>query len=329
MILESLLGAAVGIILGFVFQKGRFQMNAAFKAVVSLHDHPVLRSWLVVLIINMILVNLMRDTGIITVEPIPFRWAAIAIGGFLFGVGVVYARGCTCGTWYGAGSGRADSGIALIGFIAGASAVSAGFLRPALRGLERFTADLDAAGPVLRIILLRTPVSRWAVIAVFTVLVIVLFLRNRYAEPEGVVISRRVNERTWRWLPTGIAIGAVTSLVWLFTRIFERPYGLSLTGPTVSWVRLVLTGDPSVLSWASFTVILIPLGAYLAARTQGRIRYSLPPARIGLIRFAGGCNVGPGITGLGILAVSSIEATAAALLGVLVGERLPLEKYKR
>ena len=117
-------GLIIGIALGFALQKGGFCMHTAFRSIVFEKDHSVLRSWLLVLGINLIGVNLLYELRIINIMIAPFFWPAAIIGGLVFGGGMVMAGGCTSGTFYRVGKGMLGSFGALVGFSAGAAAVT-------------------------------------------------------------------------------------------------------------------------------------------------------------------------------------------------------------
>ena len=131
----------------------------------------------------------------------------------------------------------------------------------------------------------------------------------------------------WRWQTTGIVIGVLAVLGWLASSFSNRDYGLSITQPTISLVRLILLGDDGGINWATFFLLGLPLGAGTAAALAGDFSLRLPsPSRFlqqfagGLLMglgaaLAGGCNIGHGITGLSALSITSVVATAFTVFG--------------
>ena len=85
-----------------------------------------------------------------------------------------------------------------------------------------------------------------------------------------------------------------------------------------------------MLDWGSFLVVGIPIGAAAAALLHREFKLRAPgPARIlqqlagGLLMGVGatiavGCNIGHGLTGVSIMALSSMVSTGFVALGVWV-----------
>jgi uncharacterized protein len=315
-------GLATGGVLGYVLQKGGFCMHTAFRSIVFEKDHSTLRAWLLALAIDMIIVNLLFEFRVINIQVAPFFWLAASVGGLVFGIGMVLAGGCTSGTWYRAGKGMLGSAGALVGYAIGATSVSGGLLRPVMDALRRpvidfFGEDLSIThalpfGPVL---------SRWAVIAI-AVAAIIYYLSRA---PEQKFATG------WKWPATGTAIGLVGVAAWLASTVSARDYGMSFTQPTVSIVRVILSSETGGVNWATFMVLGVPIGAFAAAVRSGDFAFRLPaPKRFvqqsvgGVVMglgaaVAGGCNIGHGITGLSVLSVTSLLATATTMAGVWLG----------
>ncbi len=78
----------------------------------------------------------------------------------------------------------------------------------------------------------------------------------------------------------------------------------------------------------------VPLGSLLSAWSRGMARWQVPEAPEFLRRFlggllmgfggtlAGGCNIGNALTGLSILSLNSLVATASILLGLALAVRV-------
>ncbi len=315
-------GLLTGGALGFVLQQGGFCMHSAFRSIVFEKDHSIFRAWLLALAIDMVVVNLLYELRVINIQIAPFFWLAAAVGGLVFGVGMVMAGGCMSGTWYRAGKGMLGSAGALVGYAVGAVSASVGLLRPVLavlRGpvVDSFGEDLTIAhalpfGPML---------SRWIVIGVAVVAIAVFLARA----PEQKFVTG------WKWAATGSAIGVIGFVSWLAPSVSGRDYGMSFTQPTVSIVRVVLSADSGGVSWVTFMVLGVPVGAFVAAIRQGDFALRLPTPRrfvqqaaggvvMGIgAAVAGGCNIGHGITGLSVLSLTSLLATATTMAGVWLG----------
>lgn len=322
MAVTVLSGLIIGLALGFALQKGGFCMHTAFRSIVFEKDHSVLRSWLLVLGLNLIGVNLLYELRIINTMVAPFFWPAAIIGGLVFGGGMVMAGGCTSGTFYRTGKGMLGSFGALVGFSFGAAAMSSGALRPVTDALRRPVLDVYGEEPTLANILPIDPVAgRWIVVGVLVVAIGIYLLRA----PKQKFVTG------WGWIKTGLIIGAIGIAAWAASAYSYRDYGMSFTQPTVSLMRLMISGDAGGVNWATYMVLGVPAGAFLAALQSKDFSLRLPtPGRFvqqtagGLLMgvgalLAGGCNIGHGITGLSALSVTSLVATVCTMVGVWIG----------
>lgn len=319
MIQTALLGLVVGVPLGFALQRGGFCMNTAFRSMVFEKDRSVLRAYVLVLLINLVSVSLLDGFGIIFPTVAPFYWPALLVGGFIFGVGMVLAGGCTSGTWYRAGKGMLGSVMALMGFALGAAAMEMGVLQPLQQALRGPVWDVYGQAPTLANVLPDgAQWVRWLVLAALVCVGAVWLLRS---PQQRFVIG-------WTWRKTGLVVGVLAVLAWVASGLTFRDYGLSFTQPTVSIVSWLMVGDVGGINWGTFLVLGVPVGAFLAAKLHGEFALKVPaPGRMvqqlggGVVMglgasLAGGCNIGHGITGISALSISSIVATAATILGV-------------
>lgn len=319
MIQTALLGLVVGVPLGFALQRGGFCMNTAFRSMVFEKDRSVLRAYVLVLVINLVAVSLLERFGVIFPTVAPFFWPALLIGGFIFGIGMVLAGGCTSGTWYRAGKGMLGSLIALMGFGVGATVMDMGVLQPLQRALRGPVWDVYGAPPMVANVLPDgAEWVRWIIVGAVVSAGAVWLIRS---PKQRFVIG-------WTWRRTGLVVGLLAVLGWIASGLTYRDYGLSFTQPTVSIVSWLITGDSGGINWGTFLVLGVPVGAFVAAKLHGEFALKVPaPGRMvqqlaggvtmGLgASLAGGCNIGHGITGISALSISSIVATGATILGV-------------
>ncbi len=197
-----------------------------------------------------------------------------------------------------------------------------GILEPVQDFLRGFVVPRDGPPLTLDAVL---GLSRWGMIALVAGGAAVWLIRVRNAP------SPRARPGDWPWWVTGIAIGLIAVVAWPLSAATGRYYGLSMTEPAYAFARLGVRGQPDRVNWAFFMWLAVPLGAYLAARAHARFRWRVPDgSRLlrnicgGLLMgigaaIAGGCNIGHGLTGVSLLALSSWAATGATILGVWVG----------
>ncbi len=142
--------------------------------------------------------------------------------------------------------------------------------------------------------------------------------------------SLRRRSGFWSWGLTGVALGAVGVLAWVTGSLAEWRWGLSITGPSRSLLESTVLGMPSAAGWGTAMVVGIPVGAWLSARARGVISWRKPTGPETIRRLAGGalmgiggtlaagCNIGNALTGLSVLALNSVFATTAIVVGAAV-----------
>lgn len=119
--LQLLVGLIIGIIFGFLLQKGGVTTYDVIIGQLLFTDFTVLKVMLSAVIMGMICVHILRSTGLATLHPKQGSLGATAIGGLIFGVGFGVLGYCP-GTIAGAvGQGWLDVLVGgLIGIMAGA-----------------------------------------------------------------------------------------------------------------------------------------------------------------------------------------------------------------
>ncbi len=312
---EIVLGLVVGLAFGYVVQRGRFCMSSAFRDILLMRDFSILRAYVLAVLVQMVGVRALADLGILQVRVVPFYWLAASVGGFVFGAAIALAGGCAAGTWYRVGEGMVGSLVALIGYALGVLATAGG----ALSGLRQFLQQwvLTGGGENLTLPTLLG-ITPWRPAAVLVAAGVVWLRRP----------ARGLHREGWGWHRTGLALGLVGIAAWVASEAAGRYYGMGITDSTGLLLLFVVDGDPQVLDWGIFFVLGIPAGAAVSALFHREIRLRAPgPGRLlqqlggGLLMGVGatiavGCNVGHGMTGVSVLAMSSIVSTAFVVLGV-------------
>jgi uncharacterized membrane protein YedE/YeeE len=129
-------GLIVGVLFGFVLQRGRFCMNSAFRDIILLKEFKLAKAVVIALITLMIGFAIFAFAGVIHLAPKPLKiWGAV-VGGLVFGIGMVLAAGCASGTTYRVGEGMIGSLVAGIGLTFGALMTKFGVLNDAMVFLQ-------------------------------------------------------------------------------------------------------------------------------------------------------------------------------------------------
>lgn len=115
------IGLGVGILFGFLLQKGGVTYYDVIMGQLLLTDFTVLKIMLSAVVTGMILVHLLRSLGLAQLHPKPGSFGSSVIGGLIFGVGFGILGYCP-GTLAGAvGQGFLDAFLGgIIGILLGA-----------------------------------------------------------------------------------------------------------------------------------------------------------------------------------------------------------------
>ena len=326
-------GLIIGILFGFVMQRGRFCMNSAFRDTVLLKDYTLLKSVGAAILVSMIGFAIMAATGLIQINPKPLFWGANLVGSFIFGIGMVVAGGCASGITYRVGEGMVGALVAVIGLAIAGTLTAMGFLKPIKDALQTSTTitTADGASPTLASVLgLPYPIMA-LVIAIVLAVIWFLYIRKN-GDPDlesdlsGSFIDR-VFKHSWNWLVTGIGIGIVSILAFPLSAAAGRNYPLGITAGWIQWVKMIMPSVDAAVNWIALLVIGIIVGAFIGALIAGEFKIRVPKWGMlgqallgGLIMgfgavTSGGCNVTHILSGIPQLAISSILAGIAIILG--------------
>ena len=279
--------------------------------------------WLAALLVALLGTQTIAQAGLISFDDHRFFASdlpllAIAVGGLLFGAGMVLTRGCASRLTVLTGTGNLRALTVILVFALTAHATLKGVLSSLRTGLGAYTIPLENAA------LPGNPLLWTALIAVAA---LALILRS------GARLPR---------LFGGAVIGALVPLAWIGTGLvlyddFDpiAMESLSFTAPAAD--TLFFTAASTAVS-ANFGIGLIGgvvLGALAASLIFRTFRWQSfeTPAQTGryllgavLMGFggvlAGGCTVGAGLSGIPTLSLSALAAIASIALGTLATERL-------
>jgi Sulphur transport len=132
----------------------------------------------------------------------------------------------------------------------------------------------------------------------------------------------------WPWYRTGVVLAALGTLAWIAGSQSGWHWGLSMTGPSRSLMRVVMDRSLHSMTWGAFMLLGVPVGSFFSARSMGTAHWQVPELLEFARRFlggllmgfggtlAGGCNIGNALTGLSILSLNSFVATASIVVGL-------------
>ena len=319
-------GLIVGVLFGFVLQRGRFCMNSAFRDIILLKEFKLAKAVVIALITLMIGFAIFAMAGVITLAPKPLKiWGAV-VGGLVFGIGMVLAAGCASGTTYRVGEGMMGSVVAGFGLTLGALMTAYGVLAPAKTALQATVigtqltlfGEFGALTPVFMLIL-------GIVGAVLTFYFWALPALKKRKEGEPLIkfdnAVESIFKKAYPWWVTGIVIGIIGTVAYVAAN--------GVLGITGGWMDLSLwltTGD--AVAWAGFIIVGIVLGSFISAMIAGEFKLRVPKDGLTLLKqliggilmgfgavTAMGCNITNILGGVPQLSLHSIITGACIMFG--------------
>lgn len=343
-------GLIVGLLFGFVLQRGRFCMNSAFRDVLLLQDFTLLKAVMIALLVQMAGFTVMAMADVIQLNPSPLFGIANIVGSFVFGIGMVLAGGCASGVTYRVGEGMVGAMVAALGLAMGILMTLTGILKPLkdelLAHQPNFTAEVDGlmlpsnkGFTVANVVGLPHAVVALGIVIVAVVIWVYLARKNREEDDEDddekSPLLRRFFKDGWGWLFTGIMMGIVGMIAFWLSSETGRHYPLGITGGYSNFFNKLLgIGSYPAFSWFGLLIVGTILGALIAAFIGGEFKLRAPAPGTLVIAFlggilmgfgavtSGGCNIGHIMSGIPQLSLGSLLAGAFIIIGAWVASYL-------
>lgn len=328
----TLMGLLVGFAFGFLAQRSRFCLRSAVIEFARNLTGGRLTVWLfafataVLATQSLALIGAFDASGARQIA-VRGSLSGAALGGALFGIGMILARGCSSRLLVLAAQGNLRSVVSGLTFAVTAQAAWTGILAPVREAMSGWW---TVEGGASRDLLALTGIGHggallfgglWLVAAVFW--------------------ARRQRVPAWGWAGA-IGVGLTIAFAWWFTFAMTRlsfdPHpieSLSFTGPSAEVLTRVLFsgGKPP-----TFDLGLVPgvfLGAFVAAALFGELKLegfhggaSMRRSMLGAVcmgfggMLAGGCAVGSGLSGTSVFAITAWTALTAMWAGAALTDRL-------
>ncbi|MFT4567839.1 MAG: putative membrane protein YedE/YeeE [Saprospiraceae bacterium] len=305
----------IGFAYGYVSVKGQFCMNSGFSNVVRIGDTTKIKSYLLAILIQMMILPLLfvglylNSNTSYLVQSIglpPLVFVGSAIGGFLFGICMHYTAGCGAGIFYKIGEKNSGAILAVIGFAAGIYLMEMGILNH----FKNYIQELGSSHqqPVWKS---ESPILVAILIVAISGIILFLLLRQKDNKPRNA---------SWGWKRTGISIGIIGTAGWVIALIVSTSYSLAIIPGVMDMMSFKY-------SWGLLFVLGIPIGAYFNTSNKSEKQFMLPKPNIAAKRLfgglglgisgsiAGGCTVGHGLTFTPLLGIGSLVATLFIFLG--------------
>ncbi len=345
-------GFALAVVFGAIAQRSHFCTMGAVSDVVSMGDWSRVRMWALAVGIAILGFNAMVGLGWIeagkTVYATPkFIWLSNAVGGLMFGFGMVLASGCGSKTLVRLGGGNLKSlvvflvlGVAAFATLKGLTAVWR------VATVDRVAVTFATGQDLPSLLAHASGLARTTLAWIVGGLVGGGLLAWALARPDG---------RSADVLLGGLGIGAVIVGVWWVSgrlghlaehpqtldEVFlatnsQRMESLSFVAPvayTVDW--LMLFSDKSkVLTLGIVSTVGVVVGSALMALAGRSFRWEgfagvedTANHVVGAVLMgvggvtALGCTIGQGLTGLSTLSLGSVVAVAGIVAGAVLALR--------
>ncbi len=326
----ALAGVIAGIIFGTSAEQSQFCLRAAAVEVARASLGPRMAVWLLTFSTALLWTQGMNLSGMIDLGT--SRWlsapgtlSGAIIGGLVFGVGMILARGCPGRLLVLGSTGNLRAILSGLVFAVVAQMSLHGAFSP-IR--EFISGGWITAGPNPNILWeMGLPVgSGIAISLLFTVLALFIAMRNRVS---------------WITLLFGCGVGFAVAVGWFLTYTLSQisfdpvPVGsLTFSGPSADTLMYLLS-ENSVLEFDVGLVPGVALGAFLSALLSGRLRWQGWDGEKSMRRYllgaglmgfgamtAGGCTIGAGVTGGSTFALTAWVALVSMWIGGMVTDRL-------
>jgi uncharacterized protein len=327
-----LAGVVIGVVFGFFAQRSRFCLRSAVIEFARRQHGGKLTVWLFAFSTAVVGTQLLAWTGAFDASgarQIAARGSlsGAAIGGALFGIGMILARGCSSRLLVLAAQGNLRSLMSGLIFAVTAQAAWTGALAP-LR--EAISGWWTVEGGVPRDLIARTGIGHGGALLFGGVWFIA-----------AIAWARRQRVPAWGWagaIGVGLAIVAAWWTTYSIVRVSFDPHpvqALSFTGPSAELLTRVLFagGKPP-----TFDLGLVPgvfLGSFIAAWWFGELKLEGFTGGASMRRYiagavcmgfggmlAGGCAVGAGLSGASVFTLTAWVTLCAMWAAAAATDRL-------
>lgn len=328
----ALTGIVVGAAFGFLAQRSKFCLRSAVIEFARNLTGGKLTVWLFAFSTAILATQVLAQWGLFDgseSRQIAARGSlsGAAIGGALFGIGMILARGCSSRLLVLAAQGNLRALMSGLVFAVAAQAALTGMLAPVR---EIISSWWTVEGGTPRDLLVRTGIGHGGALLFGLVWL-----------AAAVVWARRQGVATWSWagaIGVGLTISAAWWATYAISRVSFDPHpvqALSFTGPSAEVLSRVLfsTDKPP-----TFDLGLVPgvfLGAFTAAALYGELKLEGFQGGAGMRRYlvgatlmgfggmlAGGCAVGAGLSGTAVFTMTAFVTLTAMWIAAALTDRL-------
>ncbi len=312
----TLAGGAVGLAFGFFAHRSRFCMRSAVIEFSRGTREGKLTVWLFTFSTAVILTQGLILAGVLDVgeaRQLAMRGSlsGAALGGAMFGAGMILARGCSSRLLVLAAQGNLRALLSGLVFAVTAQSALSGLLSPARAAIAGWWTVEGGSARDLLVITGWGHTGGLLFGAVWLAAALVWAFRQRV--------------RFWGWFGA-IGVGVMVAAAWWITYALSRSafdlvipiQSLSFTGPAADTLMLVLSPPGQALKFDLGLVPGVAAGAFLSAALWRELKLEGFQGGLAMRRYiagailmgfggmlAGGCAVGAGVSGAAVFTMTS------------------------
>lgn len=328
----ALIGMVVGTAFGFLAQRSKFCLRSAVIEFARNLTGGKLTVWLFAFSTAILATQGLAQLGFFDSSEsrqIAARGSlsGAAVGGALFGIGMILARGCSSRLLVLAAQGNLRALMSGLLFAVTAQAALTGVLAPVR---EVISSWWIVEGGTSRDLLAFSGMGHLGAL-LFGLLWLVA----------AIVWARHQRVATWSWagaIGVGLTIAAAWWATYAITRVSFDPHpiqSLSFTGPSADVLSRVLFITDKPLTFDLGLVPGVFLGAFSAAALYGELKLEGFQGGAGMRRYlvgamlmgfggmlAGGCAVGAGLSGTAVFTITAFVTLTAMWVAAALTDRL-------
>lgn len=323
----ALFGLITGLIFGVAAQRSGFCLRAATVEFARGHMGPRVAVWLLTFSTALVWVQGAQLLGLFNsydarMMAVTGSWSGAVIGGLIFGVGMVLARGCSGRLLVLAATGNLRSIVSGLIFAVTAQMSLHGMLAPLRDTLARLWVTPGGRNVDLLDMLHLPQISGLALGLALAALALATALKNKISARTLIFAS-------------GVGFAVATGWVLTFT-LAQSAFdpvtinSVTFSGPSANTLMFFLTPNPVL----EFDIGLVPgvvIGAFASSLLAREFRFegfdtagNMRRAMIGAVlmgfgaMLAGGCAIGAGVTGGSIFAATAWLALFCMWIGAMI-----------
>ena len=322
----------IGMAFGFLAQRSRFCMRSAVIEFARNHTGGKLTVWLFAFGAALVGTQALAwagwfDAGNARQIATRGSLSGAAIGGGLFGIGMILARGCASRLLVLLAHGNLRALLSVLIFTVTAQAALTGALAPLRLAIsEWWTIDGGSA----RDLIARSGIGHGGALAFGAVWL-----------GAAIIWARRQQVPVWGWagaIGVGLSIAAAWWFTYAVTKVAFDPHpiqALTFTGPMAEALTRALFVTDKPVNFDLGLMAGVFLGSFIAAALFGELKLEGFQGGAGMRRYivgavlmgfggmlAGGCAVGAGLSGAAVFTATAFVALFAMWTGAALTDRL-------